>query len=389
MKSRKFIYLSDIPFDGTVYRTQVIDWLELYKKNEVVFNLYKIFQIREVFNFRFILNQIKSIRNNTCLYKGFLIFFPSKGLFVFLNSLIVYLCFGKEIELVKKISRAKIIYIFDARGAGAEEIKYRAKKQNDFSINKLKTIAHVYYMEYRTLLTAEKVFTVSYALQEYFRDTYNLGNKKYVLYPCLSNSDKFFYNSDVRNKLRKSLKINDKTRVIIYSGGLDREWHITEKMFALINQLFKAERNSLLICLTKYPSAFEKILDHFSELKSHFMSFSVPNNEVYKYLNGADYGILFREDTIMNNVASPTKFAEYMLCGLPVLITEGVGDYSDFASKNKVGILLRTAILQNPEKFDFNGFLRSDFDRTYIADIGRRQFSKNSIIDNLVEEFKF
>jgi len=35
-----------------------------------------------------------------------------------------------------------------------------------------------------------------------------------------------------------------------------------------------------------------------------------------------------RQDSVVNKVASPVKFGEYMAAGLPVGITRGVGDYS-------------------------------------------------------------
>ena len=225
-------------------------------------------------------------------------------------------------------------------------------------------------------------------LQKYFQDTYNLCNKKFVPYPCLSDAQKFYFNTDIRNELRSSLGIKEGTLVFIYSGGIDSEWHITEKMFAFFNHLFKHEKDLMLICLIKNQTGLDKILDNYPELKRHFISFSVPNNEVFKYLNAADYGILFRENTIMNNVASPTKFAEYMLCGLPVMISEGVGDYSDYTTDNDLGVLIKESELKDPETFDFKNFLEKNFDRSLIADIGRKNFSKDSIINDLIAAFK-
>ena len=45
------------------------------------------------------------------------------------------------------------------------------------------------------------------------------------------------------------------------------------------------------------------------------------NKEVYKYLNAADVAFLLRDDVVLNRVASPTKLAEYMFCGLPIIST--------------------------------------------------------------------
>jgi glycosyltransferase involved in cell wall biosynthesis len=47
-----------------------------------------------------------------------------------------------------------------------------------------------------------------------------------------------------------------------------------------------------------------------------------------------------RHDTIVNNVASPVKVGEYLACGLPVVLTRGIGDYSDTLPAAGIGMLL-------------------------------------------------
>jgi hypothetical protein len=45
--------------------------------------------------------------------------------------------------------------------------------------------------------------------------------------------------------------------------------------------------------------------------------------------------------TITNQVASPTKFAEYLSNGLRVITNEGLGDFSELVRKEDLGIALR------------------------------------------------
>ena len=47
MKSTSFIYLSAKHYDGTVFETQVADWLKLYKENGIFFNYIHLFFYRE------------------------------------------------------------------------------------------------------------------------------------------------------------------------------------------------------------------------------------------------------------------------------------------------------------------------------------------------------
>jgi hypothetical protein len=76
-KKKKFVYLCSISYDGTVYKTQVIDWLNLYAENGVSFDLIQIFHFRLHYNLFKALNQIKIIKRETGLFKGFLYFFPA------------------------------------------------------------------------------------------------------------------------------------------------------------------------------------------------------------------------------------------------------------------------------------------------------------------------
>ena len=62
-------------------------------------------------------------------------------------------------------------------------------------------------------------------------------------------------------------------------------------------------------------------------------------HEVGAYLSACDYGWLVRENTDTNRVASPVKFAEYLAAGLEVIISNELGDYSNYVLVNKAGFI--------------------------------------------------
>ena len=53
--------------------------------------------------------------------------------------------------------------------------------------------------------------------------------------------------------------------------------------------------------------------------------------EFNDFLNAADFGFILRERNKINRVACPTKFAEYCLTGLPVIIGDAVPDCTSLA----------------------------------------------------------
>ena len=402
---RKNIYISNVVVDGTVFQTQVLDWLHLFKTHQLNFELIQAFPIRDLKRPSYIKNQLVIIKKSTELFVGCVYFLPSRNILYLVNTLIIFLkifrhiffyqrilifsraLIGKEIILLRKIFPSRIVFYYDARGAAFEENKYSAEKIHDYSSKKQKMINDTYCLEHRTLCAANKIFTVSIALQKYFQKTYNLKDKKFVLYPCLSDSSKFYFSLDLRSEVRRKLHIESQTKVFIYSGGTGL-WHMSEKLIMFFAEVLKHFDDSLLLYLTKDKTIIDKSIANLPELKSKVLCLSVSNEEVSKYLNAADYGLLFRENTIMNNVAAPTKFAEYILCGLPVIISEGIGDYSELTAKYNLGVIIKDNILQNPEKFEFNNFQENNFDRSLISDFGVNNLSKNSIISTIINELK-
>ena len=403
--TREFVYLNCLKYSGTVYHTQILDWLHLYDRHNVTFKLIQLFQIKELIEPNRIKSQLSGIRRSTKLFAGYIFLFPSRKLFALLNAVIIYsklrrvflrnsevvifsrALIGPEISYLRKITKCKLIFIFDARAATAEEKKYSAIKQNEYTPGKANRIAGILNLENRTISEADKVFSVSDILTSYFVKTMSCTASKFFKYPCLSDSDKFFFDTSLRERTRNDLGLTDKTLVFIYSGGIKASWHMAGSMFKFFNEMQKCNQNVKILLLTKDTSVVERYLLQYPGLRSRIISLYVNNNEVFKYLNAADFGILFRENTIMNNVASPTKFAEYMLCGLPVIISEGVGDYSSYVIEKGVGFLLNESELKFPEEFKFENLSDRRLSRDYIAQLGKQHFSKQSIIYEIVKQF--
>jgi glycosyltransferase involved in cell wall biosynthesis len=91
-----------------------------------------------------------------------------------------------------------------------------------------------------------------------------------------------------------------------------------------------------------------------------------------QYLIACDYGILIREKSVTNQVASPVKFAEYLACGLPVIISNELGDYSEFVKLNECGFILTEFKTYN---------LEGIFLKEKIQKISFENFSKKNYIE--------
>ena len=77
----------------------------------------------------------------------------------------------------------------------------------------------------------------------------------------------------------------------------------------------------------------------FSE--NDFLVASVQPTEIPEYLSGADIALSFIEACYSKQASSPTKIAEYLAGGLPVIINSGVGDLDELIETDKVGIIVK------------------------------------------------
>lgn len=406
MERTAYIYLNIKSYDGTVFNTQVANWLQLYDKNGIKFDYWHVFSVQYLKDRNYVQSQLEGIKSTGINLKGYTWAFPSKGVFARINAALWYrklkkyskeydrivifsrCMFGKEIACLKRWLGIPVIFIYDGRAASAEEYRYSMIKSNDFSKKRFNMLSHVLHTEAITLQVADKTFTVSKSLKRYFNKNFNVDSEKMFIYPCLSDSNKFFYSEEVRQKFRSELNYAPDDIVFIYSGGAGK-YHATDVILNFFKRLHARNQNARLLILTKDSEIIEKEINKILPLHEGYVKYmSVNNDEINKYLNVADYGILFRENMPINNVASPSKFAEYMLTGLPVIISEGVGDYSEYTLKNNVGQLIMEQYLHDWASFDFSVFDEYKYNRENIARQALKDFSKESLLPKVIEQFK-
>ena len=127
---------------------------------------------------------------------------------------------------------------------------------------------------------------------------------------------------------------------LIYAGSVSGLYLLAE-MGLFVLELKKSRPNAFFRVLTQSPKErAEKILYDIGLTAEDFEISSVQPSEVAHYLRRADVGLSFRKPTFSQIAASPTKVAEYLASGLPVVCNDGVGD-ADFIETDRVGVIVR------------------------------------------------
>jgi len=197
-----------------------------------------------------------------------------------------------------------------------------------------------------------------------------------------------FFSEKLRVDTRKALGLENKF-VMIYIGNAYYSWQNvfrTIEVFKLVKN--KIAQNAFLILLIRKQDheIVREFIERLELVSDEYLLRYVTDEEITSYLNAADLGMLLRHEHLMNRVASPGKFGEYVACGLPVMMTRGISNFSDMVSNTDYAIVL--ADMDDDEEIlrKIRPMLTYDKDkRVQISDWAKRNVSIEAYADAYVE----
>ena len=222
------------------------------------------------------------------------------------------------------------ISIYDVRGALADEVKIRhprSKIRYNYILNKE-------IIEFRKSI---RLSCVSTKLKDYIKK-YS-GREDIIVIPSCYDENIFYYDAEARYKIRKDFNIYDCTKVICYSGGISK-WQRIKDIVSLFKSISNRNNKFKYLFITPNYKEMKNILNDCNMDINNCILVSCLQKDVSKYLSAADAGIIMRNDHIVNYVSSPVKVGEYLSCGLPIILTNNIGDYSEMIQKNKIGMII-------------------------------------------------
>lgn len=109
--------------------------------------------------------------------------------------------------------------------------------------------------------------------------------------------------------------------IIGYCGGLSK-WQCFEQILDFVENIQRIEPDTIFLVLTyDQHKASEMILK--KGLANTIVKQTSPD-DVYRYIQSFDVGILFRDESAVNTVAFPLKYLDYISNGVPVITTNAV-----------------------------------------------------------------
>src|ERR1043165_7359834 len=226
--------------------------------------------------------------------------------------------------------------VFDVRGLLADEYVDANHWRKDSVPYRLTKNA-----ERRALTAADGVVTLTQRIWEVIKDWDSLRDRNvpHAVVPCCADLEVFRFDASARGQRRGELGLADRF-VIVYSGSIDG-WYLTEEMADFFVKLRQREPRSHLLWLT--TGSHERIRDLMRARGLANRDYTVHTataREVPSYLSASDAGLAFIKPCFSKLASSPTKFAEYLACGLPLVINRGVGDSDSLANENYVAAMI-------------------------------------------------
>ena len=157
--------------------------------------------------------------------------------------------------------------------------------------------------------------------------------------PCCVDDQRLRVARTRRSEDRATLGAGDGP-LLVYVGKFTG-WYMHEEIARFFAAAWRREPEARLLVLTQSdPQIMRRELDRLGVPQGHATMFRAAHDEVARWLVVADVALSFIKPAPSKVASSPTKVAEYLAAGLPIVSTSGIGDSDALIERERVGVLL-------------------------------------------------
>lgn len=171
-------------------------------------------------------------------------------------------------------------------------------------------------------------------------DGFDRRGRPVEVIPCCVDLQKFeAANEQTRNEMRAKLNLGNR-RVIVYVGSFGT-WYLADEMADLMATARERDDSTFALILTQSPPELmtQKLVERgFGE--ADFLVKKVSPAELPTYLCATDAALSFIKACYSKQASSPTKIAEYLAAGVPIITNRGVGDVAEVIEADLVGAVV-------------------------------------------------
>lgn len=266
-------------------------------------------------------------------------------------------------------------YVFDMRGFWADERKDSGAWDTQHWF--YRALYNSYKRKERKfILAADYIITLTSAAKREISSWDYCQNKllKIQVIPCCADMEHFSLASlDDKLLARAKLGFSADDFIVSYLGSIGT-WYLLDEMLQLFKLIKQRNENAKFLFVTH--SAADLIL---SKLNTHKLSehdikiVSASRNEVPILMKASDINLSFIKPSFSKIASSPTKNAEVLAMGIPIILNCGIGDVDQLVSSGAVHML--------------SGFADADFSLALDAIPQLLNISPKEIRQSVVEDY--
>jgi len=200
--------------------------------------------------------------------------------------------------------------------------------------------------EYECMERAEHTTCLTYHAKKEMQSWKNISNQPIPIevIPCSVDLDLFNpdeINQGLKKNLKDELHITDEDFIVSYLGSIGG-WYLTDEMMQFCSILLKKMPKVKFLFISPHRhEVIEAAAKKYGISSENIIVKSAARHEVPILLSFSRYSLFFIKPCYSKISSSPTKHAEIMAMGIPVITNAGVGDVEEITTKYNSGIIIR------------------------------------------------
>lgn len=233
----------------------------------------------------------------------------------------------------RRVRLAHAALLLDSRGAMEEEARaHPGAFDPDF----------IRWLVSQACALSDARVAVSHALARYLRERHGASTRD--VFPCAADTRRFRPDESARARGRAALGAGGDF-VLGFVGGL-AGWQRPDALGALFLAVRRLRPGARLLVVTPQVEEYRAFLAEAGVPQAAAHVLAASHDEVPGWLACCDATALLRDRDLVNAVASPIKLGESLACGVPVILTEGVGDASGEVARGDLGVVVDDLFLR-------------------------------------------
>ena len=235
-----------------------------------------------------------------------------------------------------------IKFIFDMRGFFADE------RVDGGLWDQRKLIYRFVYKYFKRkekqfIQSADKIVSLTQAAKKIISGKFKDAEPKISVIPCCVDTELFNpekLDLSVQTMFKNKASIKDETFVLSYLGGIGT-WYLLDEMLDFYKQLNQTYASAKFLFITHHPE--KEIVD--AAIKKNIAPEKIivvkaARNEVPVLLSLSTISIFFIMPSYSKIASSPTKQAEVLAMGIPIICNTNVGDTESVIHQSGAGLLI-------------------------------------------------